>query len=175
MVPVLGIFSSNRGSIQAIRHRVRARRFLPDHETPFIQSSTYVWRGRRHNVSLVISVLFFLYPAHSTLNLAKQLDLFSRRGRFGETMVIGYECARAKPHPDPYQEGLSRLGLTADVCVAFEDSVNGVISAVDAGLYTIGVGGAPRKKLQDAGAGLCVTDYLDSRLPAAAGFDSTMD
>lgn len=82
-------------------------------------------------------------------------------------MVIGYECARAKPHPDPYLEGLSRLGLTADNCVAFEDSVNGVSSAVSAGLYTVGVGERSEEKLQHVGAGLCVSDYLDSRLPSA--------
>lgn len=88
-------------------------------------------------------------------------------------MVIGYECPRPKPNPDPYQEGLSRLGLTADVCVAFEDSVNGIKSAVAAGLYTIGVGGAPIEKLQGVGAGICVRDYLDSRLPSTLGLEST--
>lgn len=88
-------------------------------------------------------------------------------------MVIGYECARAKPHADPYLEGLSRLGLTADVCVAFEDSVNGVASAVSAGLYTVGVCGASREKLQGVGAGLCVVDFLDSRLPDVIGLGVT--
>lgn len=89
--------------------------------------------------------------------------------RFGETMVIGYECARAKPHPEPYLEGLSRLGLPADACVAFEDSVNGVSSAVAAGLYTVGVGESSEKKLHTVGAGLCVEDYLDSRLCSTLG------
>lgn len=93
------------------------------------------------------------------------------RNRFVETMVIGYECARAKPHPDPYLEGLSRLGLSADACVAFEDSVNGVSSAVSADLYTIGVGERSQEKLRGVGAGLCVADYLDSRLLSALGFD----
>ena len=85
-------------------------------------------------------------------------------------MVIGYECARSKPHPDPYLEGLSRLGLSADECVAFEDSVNGVSSAVSAGLYTFGVGEGSQEKLKEViGAGICVSDYLDSRLPKALG------
>lgn len=90
-------------------------------------------------------------------------------------MVIGYECARAKPYPDPYLEGLSKLGLSADVCIAFEDSVNGVSSAVSAGLYTVGVGVGSHDKLKDVGAGLCVTDYLDTRLPTALGIDVAKD
>lgn len=90
-------------------------------------------------------------------------------------MIIGYECARAKPHPDPYLEGLSKLGLRADSCVAFEDSVNGVSSAVSAGLYTVGVGEGSQNKLQGFGAGLCVADYLDSRLYSSFGLDASTE
>lgn len=90
-------------------------------------------------------------------------------------MVIGYECARAKPHPDPYLEGLARLGLPAGTCVAFEDSVNGVSSAVSAGLYTIGVGESSKDKLQGTGVGLCLADYLETRLPKALGLDISME
>lgn len=85
-------------------------------------------------------------------------------------MVIGYECARSKPYPDPYLEGLSRLNLSAADCVAFEDSVNGVSSAVSAGLYTFGVGEGSQEKLKGViGGGICVSDYLDRRLPEALG------
>lgn len=96
-------------------------------------------------------------------------------GRFGETMVIGYECARPKPHPDPYLEGLSRLGLSAEACVAFEDSINGVKSAVSAGLYTVGVGRDSLQKLPVARTGLCVVDYLDLGLPAVVGLEPPTD
>lgn len=92
--------------------------------------------------------------------------------RFEQTMVIGYECARAKPHPDPYLEGLARIGLSSEDCVAFEDSVNGVGSAVAAGIYTIGVGEGSQERLRGTGAGLCVTDYLDAGLCGALGFDT---
>ena len=91
--------------------------------------------------------------------------------RFEETMVIGYECTRAKPHPDPYLEGLARIGLSAADCVAFEDSVNGVCSAVAAGIYTIGVGEGSQERLRGTGVGLCVTDYLDTGLCSALGLN----
>lgn len=86
-------------------------------------------------------------------------------------MVIGYECSRPKPHADPYLEGLRRLGLSAESCVAFEDSINGVSSAISAGIYTIGMGQGSHERLPIAGAGLCVANYLDGRLPAVIGLD----
>lgn len=87
-------------------------------------------------------------------------------------MVIGYECPRAKPYPDPYIKGLSRLGLKAEDCVAFEDSVNGVTSAVSARLYTIGVGKQAQEKLRGTGVGLCVENFLDSELSRLLGLES---
>lgn len=114
-------------------------------------------------------------PCHSFAVLSLPLVAGVCR-RFGETMIIGYECTRAKPYPDPYLEGLSKLGLPADACVAFEDSVNGVSSAVSAGLYTIGVGAGSSEKLRDViGGGLCVTDYLDSQLCETLGLGKSSD
>ena len=90
-------------------------------------------------------------------------------------MVIGCECARAKPHPDPYLEGLSRLGLKAEDCVAFEDSVNGATSAVSAGLYTIGVGEGAGEKLRGVGVEMAVANFLDSRLSCTLGLGGSED
>ncbi|HEX8011153.1 MAG TPA: HAD-IA family hydrolase [Casimicrobiaceae bacterium] len=42
-----------------------------------------------------------------------------------------------KPAPDIYELALSTLGLPADRCVAFEDSLNGVRAAKAAGLFTV--------------------------------------
>eukprot|EP00903_Cladosiphon_okamuranus_P011003 g10392.t1 len=104
------------------------------------------------------------------LDAVHTLEVLNLSHRFSETMVIGYECERSKPYPDPYLEGLSRLGLSADECVAFEDSVNGVSSAVSAGLYTFGVGEGSQERLKGAiGGGICVSDFLDCRLPEALG------
>ena len=43
-----------------------------------------------------------------------------------EGLVIGAECTRAKPHPDPYIEGMRQLGVTPSECLVFEDSRSGV-------------------------------------------------
>lgn len=42
-----------------------------------------------------------------------------------------------KPHPQVYLQTLRRLGLTANECLAFEDSSNGLRAATAAGLRTI--------------------------------------
>ena len=40
-------------------------------------------------------------------------------------LVIGAECERAKPFPDPYLKGLEELGIEAHEAIAFEDSPSG--------------------------------------------------
>ena len=49
------------------------------------------------------------------------------------------DAPRAKPAPDLYLEALRRLGLSAGNAVAFEDSYNGSIAAVRAGIRCIAV------------------------------------
>ena len=49
------------------------------------------------------------------------------------------DAPRAKPAPDLYLEALRRLGLSARDAVAFEDSYNGSIAAVRAGIRCIAV------------------------------------
>ncbi len=44
---------------------------------------------------------------------------------------------KKKPHPQVYLQTLSRLGLQAADCLAFEDSANGLKAATGAGLATI--------------------------------------
>jgi HAD superfamily hydrolase (TIGR01509 family) len=59
--------------------------------------------------------------------------------------VVGAEdAARTKPDPAPYLEAARRLaarapGLAPAECVAFEDSVAGVDSALGAGMKVVGV------------------------------------
>ena len=40
-------------------------------------------------------------------------------------MVLGEECARPKPHPDPYQVALEALGLAPHEAIVIEDSPSG--------------------------------------------------
>ncbi len=54
-----------------------------------------------------------------------------------EVIACGDEVENKKPAPDVFLLALERLGLPADECVAFEDSVNGVNSAKGADLPVV--------------------------------------
>lgn len=51
--------------------------------------------------------------------------------------VCGGETPRGKPHPEPYLAAASGLGLQPGLCLALEDSANGVRSAHAAGCQVI--------------------------------------
>lgn len=56
-----------------------------------------------------------------------------------DVVVAGDMVANSKPHPDPYLVAAERLGVDPAECIAIEDSVPGVASAVAAGTITIAV------------------------------------
>lgn len=61
-----------------------------------------------------------------------------------EFMVTGDQVANGKPHPEPYLTAVERLkvlnpDLRIENCVALEDSVPGVASALAAGVRTIAI------------------------------------
>ena len=89
---------------------------------------------------------------------------------FGDALVIGAECSRAKPHPEPYLEGLRRIGVSPGDALAFEDSPSGLASAVAAGLATFGVTTtqAPETLLRGGAVGV-VCDFRDAALWRALG------
>lgn len=57
-------------------------------------------------------------------------------GYFDE-MVYGDEIERGKPYPDIYLTACRKLDVEPHHAVGVEDSINGIISASDAGLYTV--------------------------------------
>ena len=91
---------------------------------------------------------------------------------FFEALVLGEECARAKPHPDPYLRGLEILGLGPRDAIAIEDSPSGLRAAVAAGIPTIGITSTQSAEaLLEAGACAVVADFheLLALVPASSG------
>lgn len=54
-----------------------------------------------------------------------------------DAIVAGDEVARKKPAPDVYLKARELLDVPADECLAFEDSRNGLLAALAAGIATV--------------------------------------
>ncbi|KAL2634903.1 hypothetical protein R1flu_006382 [Riccia fluitans] len=101
---------------------------------------------------------------------AEQMIVGVGLGSFFDHLVIGSECKRAKPFPDPYLTGLSLLGVSANQAFVFEDSPAGIKAAVDANLAVAGVlAGNPRSSLLEAGASFVIESFDDPALWKALG------
>lgn len=86
---------------------------------------------------------------------------------FFPVLVIGSECERAKPSPDPYLKALELIGASPHHTFIFEDSASGVQAGVAAGVAVVGLTtGNPEKVLRDAGASLLIEDFRDPKLMA---------
>ncbi|MBE9635652.1 HAD family hydrolase [Salipiger mangrovisoli] len=85
-----------------------------------------------------------------------------------ELLVIGDECSRAKPDPEPYLAAMRAFDVAPRECLAFEDSPSGMRAAAASGAHTVGIrsSGLTVRQLQDAGAQTVVTDYTDPALAA---------
>ncbi|PON56746.1 HAD hydrolase, subfamily IA [Parasponia andersonii] len=104
-----------------------------------------VTNAPRPNVDLIISML----------NLSS----------FFKIIVLGNECERAKPFPDPYLKGLQALEVSHEHTFVFEDSASGVKAGVAAGMPVVGLGTRnPEKSLLDAGASFVIKDFDDPKL-----------
>ena len=58
---------------------------------------------------------------------------------FFQFSISADDVARTKPFPDPYIEAAKRMGVTANSCVVFEDSLTGIASAKSAGCAVVAV------------------------------------
>lgn len=98
------------------------------------------------------------------LNAEAMLEAIGLRDAF-DILVIGEECPRGKPHPDPYLTAMKMLGVSPAQSIAFEDSPSGVRAACASGAYTVGI----RSQLSDQtlrvnGAHTTLADFNDPAL-----------
>lgn len=87
---------------------------------------------------------------------------------FFEFVIVGDECERAKPFPDPYLKALEQLKVSKDHTFICEDSVSGITAGVAAGMPVVGLTTRnPEELLKTAKPTLLIKDYADSKLWAA--------
>jgi HAD superfamily hydrolase (TIGR01509 family) len=96
----------------------------------------------------------------------ERLDRTLRRAGLRDSFdvtVAGDEVEHPKPAPDMYLEAAARLGVRAADCVAVEDTVTGVESALRAGMWVVGIarGAGDHERLRGADV---VLDRLSAEL-----------
>ncbi|MBS0122751.1 HAD family hydrolase [Thetidibacter halocola] len=98
------------------------------------------------------------------VNAEHMLRAIGLRERF-EVLVIGDECRRGKPAPDPYLTAMATLGVAPGDAIAFEDSGSGLAAARASGAYTVGIrSSADDATLRRHGAHTSVADFTDPAL-----------
>lgn len=83
-----------------------------------------------------------------------------------DVIAAGDEVRAKKPAPDVFNLALERLGLGPDVCLAFEDSANGLRAAMRAGLATVVTPSVYTDDQEFAGADLVCADLAGLTLAA---------
>ena len=56
-----------------------------------------------------------------------------------DSIICGDEVNFGKPNPEMFDKTVSRFKIKKDNCIIFEDSIEGVVAAVNAGINVIGV------------------------------------
>lgn len=69
-------------------------------------------------------------------DVRRNLAAHGLEGRFDAVVAHG-DYAEGKPAPDPFLRAAERLGITPGLCLALEDSHNGVRSAAAAGMAVV--------------------------------------
>ncbi len=91
-------------------------------------------------------------------SLTRKLSLTGLTDWFGDHVYSAEHVARGKPAPDLFLHAAAKLGHLPDRCVVVEDSVNGVLAGVAAGMQVWGFTGGGHadaglgQRLADAGA-----------------------
>ncbi len=56
-----------------------------------------------------------------------------------DIVIAGDDVVHGKPHAEPYLKAAAALGFAPSECIAFEDSITGILSAEAAGTVAIGI------------------------------------
>jgi HAD superfamily hydrolase (TIGR01509 family) len=99
-------------------------------------------------------------------NVAEKIICYCGLTKFIDFITIGNECAKAKPHPDPYLETILKYNVQKNKCIIFEDSKSGLLSARLSDVHCI-VGittNYNRVDLLKNGANITIDNYININL-----------
>ena len=129
------VFEMIEGSTEAEREALRDERNRRYERT--LRSGVDVFDGveaclQELHGRLPMAVVTSAYPDHFEI-IHAQTGLM----RYFEFALRGGDYARHKPHPDPYLDAATKLGVDPARCLVVEDSERGLVSAVAAGMRCI--------------------------------------
>ena len=88
-----------------------------------------------------------------TLNELGIHDLF-------DSIICGDEVNLGKPNPEMFDKTINRFNIKKDNCIIFEDSIEGINAAINAGINVIGVTSSSSSDiLNNAGCIRSINDY----------------
>lgn len=91
-----------------------------------------------HSLGLRLAVVTGAARDEGVYNTLKNHSL----DKYISVVVSADDVERSKPAPDCYSLAMNKLNVSAENCVAIEDTLNGSLSAVAAGIACIGVSSA---------------------------------
>ena len=119
---------------KALAERRRAREFeLCDLEDLRPGIADYLAEAERRGLQTAI------VSSSTTDWIERHLRRLGRTDGWSAIVAANGDAARAKPQPDLYLEALDLLGLQPSEAVAFEDSLNGIRAAKEAGVFVVAV------------------------------------
>lgn len=82
-----------------------------------------------------------------------------------DIVILGEECEKPKPYPDPYLVACKKLNVSPKDCLVLEDSPSGVKAGIAAGAVVIGISsGQTEQTLLDVGCHMVIQDFDDPKL-----------
>ncbi|MBI3219192.1 MAG: beta-phosphoglucomutase [Bacteroidetes bacterium] len=100
-----------------------------------------IFKGVKEMLQALRAQGFKVALASSSKNAETVLRLLQIKNLF-DTVVDGTMVKNSKPDPEIFLLAASKLGVSPDVCVVFEDAEAGVEAALAAGMKCVGVGSA---------------------------------
>ena len=79
-----------------------------------------------------------------------------------DSIICGDEVKKGKPDPEMFNKTVDRFNLKKEECLIFEDSVEGVLGAVNSKVDVVGITSSTSKKvLNNKGCKITIDNYLN--------------
>jgi beta-phosphoglucomutase len=136
--------------------REKKKRYLeiaPERMLPIPGAMEFLYFAKRHleKIALVTS---------SSREISDMVFRKYKLGSFFDVVITGDDIQNGKPNPEPYLTAIKKLQEKASDVVVVEDSLNGILSAKNAGCNVIGITTSfSQETLIDCGADLIIHSF----------------